>query len=71
MSDPMMSKDIEDTLKAYDIKKQPILEVSQKIIQNIVFWKSLKFIYGELYWKRFLFENNIEENVPNKIILKI
>jgi hypothetical protein len=37
MSDPMMSKDIEDTLKAYDIKKQPILEVSQKIIQNIVF----------------------------------
>ena len=28
MLDPMMAKDIDETMKAYEMKKKPILEVS-------------------------------------------
>ena len=30
MLDPMMAKDIDETMKAYEMKKKPILEVSKK-----------------------------------------
>ena len=41
MLDPMMAKDIDETMKAYEMKKKPILEVSfLKFIKNIS-WKGL------------------------------
>ena len=41
MLDPMMAKDIDETMKAYEMKKKPILEVSFLKLMKIIPWKCL------------------------------